>query len=99
VAVVLALASLGLNRALPEGLAMTGEITLRGRVLAVGGVKEKVLAAARAGATRLILPERNRTDLREVPADVRRKLKFVFVSTVDAALRAAGLRLSSRSRA
>ena len=91
VAIFLALASRGLGRPIPNDLAMTGEITLRGRVLPVGGVKEKVLAAVRAGARRVILPARNRDDLREVPADVRRKIKFVFISTIDDAARAAGL--------
>ena len=65
---------------------MTGEITLRGRVLPVGGVKEKVLAAHRAGIKRLILPERNIADLDEVPEEVRETLEFVPVSKMDAVL-------------
>ncbi len=67
-------------------VAMTGEITLRGRVLPVGGVKEKVLAAHRAGIKRLILPERNTADLDEVPQEVRETLEFVPVSKMDAVL-------------
>lgn len=71
-------------------VAMTGEITLRGRVLPIGGLKEKVLAAHRAGIKRVIVPERNRGDLDEVPEDVKRDLDFVFVGrmeqVVDAAL-------------
>ncbi|MBW2375685.1 MAG: endopeptidase La, partial [Deltaproteobacteria bacterium] len=67
-------------------VAMTGEITLRGRVLPVGGVKEKVLAAHRAGIKRLILPERNIADLDEVPEEVRETLEFVPVSKMDAVL-------------
>ena len=67
-------------------VAMTGEITLRGRVLPVGGVKEKVLAAHRAGIKRLILPERNTADLDEVPQEVRDTLEFVPVSKMDAVL-------------
>jgi ATP-dependent Lon protease len=71
-------------------VAMTGEITLRGRVLGIGGLKEKVLAAHRAGIKRVILPERNRNDLEEVPEEVRREIDFVFVSrmtqVIDAAL-------------
>ena len=67
-------------------VAMTGEITLRGRVLPVGGVKEKVLAAHRAGIKRVILPERNAADLDEVPEEVRETLEFVPVSKMDAVL-------------
>jgi len=67
-------------------VAMTGEITLRGRVLPVGGVKEKVLAAHRAGIKRIILPERNAADLDEIPEEVRETLEFVLVSKMDAVL-------------
>ncbi len=71
-------------------VAMTGEITLRGRVLPIGGLKEKLLAAHRAGIKRVIVPERNRADLEEVPEDVRRELEIVLVShmseVIDAAL-------------
>jgi ATP-dependent Lon protease len=70
-------------------VAMTGEITLRGRVLPVGGVKEKILAAHRAGIKRVILPERNVADLEEVPQEVRDELEFVPVSKMDDVLRAA----------
>ncbi len=66
--------------------AMTGEITLRGRVLPVGGIKEKVLAAHRAGIKRIILPERNTADLDEIPEEVRETLEFVPVSKMDAVL-------------
>ena len=62
---------------------MTGEITLRGRVMPVGGIKEKVLAAKRAGIEMVILPRRNEKDLEEVPAAVREALRFVFVDTMD----------------
>ncbi|MEM8606455.1 MAG: endopeptidase La [Myxococcota bacterium] len=67
-------------------VAMTGEITLRGRVLPVGGIKEKVLAAHRAGIKRVILPERNAADLEEVPEEIRETLEFVPVSKMDAVL-------------
>ena len=67
-------------------VAMTGEITLRGRVLPVGGVKEKVLAAHRAGVKRVILPERNIADLEEVPEEVRETLEFIPVAKMDAVL-------------
>jgi ATP-dependent Lon protease len=65
---------------------MTGEITLRGNVLAVGGIKEKVLAAARAGVQEVILPERNQKDLEEIPEEIRKALTFHFVSTMDSVL-------------
>jgi ATP-dependent Lon protease len=60
-------------------VAMTGEITLRGKVLPVGGIKEKVLAAHRAGIRTVILPRRNERDVEDVPADVRADLRLVFV--------------------
>jgi ATP-dependent Lon protease len=89
IAMLTALVSLFLERAPDPGLGMTGEITLRGLILPIGGVKEKVLAAHRGGLKRVLLPERNRPDLHEVPPDVREGLEFVFVQTVDQALRAA----------
>jgi ATP-dependent Lon protease len=70
-------------------VAMTGEITLRGRVLPIGGVKEKVLAAHRAGIKRILLPERNRPDLEEVPKEVVDDLQFVFCSRMEQVLEAA----------
>ena len=70
-------------------VAMTGEITLRGRVLPVGGIKEKVLGAHRAGIKRIVLPERNRVDLEEVPKEILESLEFIFVSRMDQVLEAA----------
>ena len=62
---------------------MTGEITLRGRVLPIGGVKEKVLGAHRAGITTIILPKENEADLEDIPEDVRKQLTFHCVGTLD----------------
>jgi ATP-dependent Lon protease len=70
-------------------LAMTGEISLRGRVLAVGGIKDKVLGAARAGIEVILLPKRNEKDLVDIPADVREKVEIRFVDTLDQVLAAA----------
>jgi ATP-dependent Lon protease len=88
VAMFTALASLFAERAVRPDTAMTGEISLRGLVLPVGGIKEKVLAAMRAGILRVLLPERNRKDLEEVPAEAKRKIEFVFLRDVDEAVRA-----------
>ena len=82
VAIFLALSSLIQNKAIDTKLACSGEITLRGSVLPVGGIKEKVLAAHRAGVKRVILPERNQRDLREVPEEVKNSLTFHFVKDV-----------------
>ncbi len=89
VAMFLALASLVTGRAVRSDTAMTGEISLRGLVLPIGGVKEKVLAAMRAGITRVMLPARNRKDLRDVPQEVRDRLEFVWLESVDDAIREA----------
>ncbi len=84
-----ALASLITGRTVDSSLAMTGEITLSGAVLPVGGIKEKVLAAHRAGIKRVILPRENERDLEDVPEDVRADLSFVPVETVEEVLREA----------
>jgi ATP-dependent Lon protease len=89
VAMLTALVSVLTNRPADPTVAMTGEITLRGQVLPIGGLKEKVLAAHRAGVKTVILPARNQPDLQEIPADVRADLRFVLVSTVDEVLNAA----------
>jgi len=86
VAMFVALASLLTGRPVRSDVAMTGEISLRGLVLPIGGVKEKVLAALRAGISMVILPERNRRDLEDIPADARERIRFVWVTTVDEAL-------------
>jgi ATP-dependent Lon protease len=86
VAMFVALSSLLTSRAVRSDLAMTGEISLRGLVLPVVGIKEKVLAALRAGITTVMLPARNRKDLEEIPEEARKRLKFVWLETVDDAL-------------
>ncbi|HEX4447814.1 MAG TPA: endopeptidase La, partial [Polyangiaceae bacterium] len=97
VTILVALASLARGRAVRCDMAMTGEITLRGRVLAVGGVKEKVLAAHRAGMRAVILPARCEPQLDDVPEDVRRVLQFVFVESADDVLAALDLTAVERS--
>ena len=89
VTMLTALVSLLTEQAVDPATGMTGEITLRGRVLRVGGVREKVLAAHRAGLTRVILPERNARDLRDVPEDIRDQIEFVYVRIIDQVLKAA----------
>jgi ATP-dependent Lon protease len=86
VAMFVALSSLLTSRIVRADLAMTGEISLRGLVLPVGGIKEKVLAALRAGITTVMLPARNRKDLEDIPEEARKRLKFVWLETVDDAL-------------
>ncbi len=81
-----ALVSALTGRPVERNLAMTGEITLRGRVLPVGGIKEKVLAALRAHITTLVLPARNEKDLHEIPKDLRKKVQFRFAETMDRVL-------------
>jgi ATP-dependent Lon protease len=93
-----ALASLLTGRRVRPDLAMTGEITLRGRVLPVGGIKEKVLAAHRAGLRTIILPKRNEPDLDDLPAEVRDSLKFVLVENVQTVLEAAMLPAEKKPR-
>jgi len=70
-----------------KDIAMTGEITLRGRVLPIGGVKEKCLAALRAKITNIILPERNKKDIEDIPKDIRKKINFIFVKHMDDVLK------------
>jgi ATP-dependent Lon protease len=89
VAMTMAIASLFTGRPVRSDVGMTGEVTLRGRVLPIGGVKMKVLAAHRAGLTTVILPRRNERDLEDLPADVRDKMTFVLVDRIDEALNAA----------
>ena len=89
VAMFLALVSLHAGLPVRPDVAMTGEISLRGLVLPIGGVKEKTLAALRAGIKTVMLPKRNEKDLEDVPAEARRKLEFVFLEKVEEAVRTA----------
>jgi ATP-dependent Lon protease len=97
VALATALASLYTHHPVRRDTAMTGEITLTGLVLPVGGIKEKVLAAHRAGIRQVILPSENQKDLRDVPESVRRDLSFVFASRMDDVLGAAIPELAERA--
>lgn len=85
-AVTLAIASVLSGRSVRGDIAMTGEVTLRGKVLEIGGVKEKVLAAYRAGLRQILLPKSNEKDLRNIPAEVMEAMTFTFVSTMDEVL-------------
>ena len=89
IAVTLAISSALSRRKVRRDLAMTGEVTLRGKVLEIGGVKEKTLAAYRAGLREVIMPKGNEKDLRDVPGEVRERMAFTFVGTMDEVLRLA----------
>jgi ATP-dependent Lon protease len=95
VTIMTALASLATGRPVRSEVAMTGEITLRGKVLPVGGIKEKVLAAHRAGIRAVILPRRNERDLEDVPEELRRQLSFTLVDDAEEVLRRALLPVAS----
>jgi ATP-dependent Lon protease len=84
-----ALVSLLTGRPAKNDVAMTGEITLRGKVMPIGGVKEKVLAARRAGIKTVILPERNMNDLEDVPEELRKEMTFVPVERIDQVIESA----------
>jgi ATP-dependent Lon protease len=98
VAMFLALASLFTGRTVRNDIAMTGEISLRGLVLPIGGVKEKVLAAARAGINTVMLPSRNKKDLEDVPEAARAQVNFAWLDTVDDAVAAALSERDDKSR-
>ena len=83
IAMATALISALTNRPVLNDVAMTGEITLRGRVLPIGGLKEKALGALRAGIRKVIIPEKNKKDLTEIPQNVKRKLTFIPVGRME----------------
>ncbi len=89
VAMTLALVSLFSNKSIRADVAMTGEISLRGLVMPIGGLKEKSLAALRAGIKTVMVPKRNEKDLEDIPADAKAKLEFVFVERIEDAIRTA----------
>jgi ATP-dependent Lon protease len=89
VTVLTAMASILTGRPVRDDVAMTGEITLRGRVLPIGGVKEKVLGAHRAGLRRVLLPSHNEADLDDIPAELRKEITFVMLDSIDQVLREA----------
>ncbi|HZZ99443.1 MAG TPA: endopeptidase La, partial [Candidatus Paceibacterota bacterium] len=89
IAIATALVSMFMKKPVRKDVAMTGEITLRGKVLPIGGLKEKVLAAHRAGIKTVILPHENKKDLDEIPKEIQKDIKFVFAKTVDDVLKVA----------
>lgn len=89
IAITTALISLLLNKLARKEVAMTGEVTLRGKVLEIGGIKEKILAAHRAGIKTIIMPIENKKDLEDIPKEVKKDLKFVFAKTMDDVLKTA----------
>jgi ATP-dependent Lon protease len=84
-----ALVSLISNRPVRKGVTMTGEITLRGQVMPIGGLKEKLLAAHRVGLKTVILPKRNEMDVEDVPEEIRKTMNFVYAETINDVLKAA----------
>lgn len=94
ITMVMALASLFSGRPVRGDVGMTGEVTLRGRILPVGGIKMKILAAHRAGLSTVILPRRNKRDLDDVPEEIRKTMRFILVDRIDDAIDA-GLNTAS----
>jgi ATP-dependent Lon protease len=89
IAIATAMISLATHRPVRADVAMTGEVTLRGRVLPIGGIREKALGALRAGIKRVVLPKKNVQDLHDIPKDLKRRITFIPVETMDEVLEAA----------
>jgi ATP-dependent Lon protease len=98
ITIAIALISLATGIAVRPDVAMTGEVTLRGRVLPVGGIREKALAALRSGISTVILPERNMAELKEIPVEIARKIDFIGVSHMDEVLKSALERMPAHSQ-
>lgn len=86
------------GKAVKPGIAMTGEVTLRGRVLPIGGLKDKALAALRAGITKVLIPEENQKDLVEIPEELRKKITFFPVKHMDDVIELALGKITKRKR-
>jgi ATP-dependent Lon protease len=84
-----AIASALTGKPVNKSVAMTGEVTLRGRVLPIGGLKEKTLAAKRMGINRVVLPSRNKKDIEDIPKYIRKDMEFILVDTMDDVLKVA----------
>jgi ATP-dependent Lon protease len=89
IAIATAMISLATHRPVRADVAMTGEVTLRGRVLPIGGIREKALGALRAGINRVILPKKNVQDLHDIPKDLKRRITFIPVESMDEVIEAA----------
>jgi ATP-dependent Lon protease len=89
ITITTALISMFLQKPFRKEIGMTGEVTLRGKILAIGGVKEKILAAHRSGLKTIILPMDNKKDMEDIPKEIKRDMKFYFVKTVEEALKIA----------
>jgi ATP-dependent Lon protease len=89
ITIATALASVLTGRPVNKNIAMTGEVTLRGRVLPIGGLKEKTLAAKRMGIRKVIIPKRNKKDLEDIPKYIKKDMEFVFAETMDQVLKVA----------
>ncbi|MBM4136436.1 MAG: endopeptidase La [Nitrospira sp.] len=93
-----AIASALTGKAVSKNVAMTGEVTLRGRVLPIGGLKEKALAAKRMGIKKVVIPKRNRKDLDDIPKYIKKDMEFVFAETMDDVLKAALKKINNKRR-
>ncbi len=91
-----AIASALTGKAVSKNIAMTGEVTLRGRVLPVGGLKEKTLAAKRMGIKTVVIPKRNRKDLEDIPKYIKKDMEFIFAETMDDVLKVSLKKTNSR---